>query len=197
MAPSQHKVIFLGDTAVGKTSIVNRIVYGGVNAQHQPTVGIDFFAQTVIRGDKPIRLQIWDTAGQEKFRSLIPSYIRNATVAVFVYDITNQASFDNLKTWHAHTLTLSSPACVVVGNKVDLESARAVPTANGKEYADSISAGFFETSAVAPLNVQELFDAIADIPAPDAAQASEVQPAVEKVDLGKIAPQKPAGGCAC
>jgi Ras-related protein Rab-6A len=197
MAPPRHKVILLGNSAVGKTSIVNRFIYGAVSPQHQPTVGIDFFTRSVLHGDQQISLQIWDTAGQEKFRSLIPTYIRNATIAIFVYDITSQSSFEDLKGWHEQTLNGANPACVVVGNKLDLETARVVPAANGKEYANSISAKFFETSAVTPLNVEELFTAVAAIPAVAVTPALEGQPVVEKVDLGKIAAPGSSRKCFC
>jgi Ras-related protein Rab-6A len=196
MPPAVHRVIVLGDSAVGKTSIINQFIYGAVQAQHQPTVGIDFFSKTLIAGDSQVRLQIWDTAGQERFHSLIPSYIRDATVAVLVYDITSQSTFESVKGWHQRTLDLASPAFAVVGNKVDLEGARAVAGAEARAYAESIGALFFETSAATALHVAELFDRIVAIPTAVAPAAGDQQPEVPKVNLDEIAPP-PKGRCSC
>jgi Ras-related protein Rab-6A len=85
-------------------------------------------------------MQFWDTAGQEGFRSLVPSYIRRANVAILVYDVTSGASFDGLKTWHQSLLDLAVLPCVVVGNKIDLSAPQAVSTADGKEFGGPTSA---------------------------------------------------------
>jgi Ras-related protein Rab-6A len=192
----KHKIIAIGNTAVGKTSIINQFVYGATTAQHQPTVGIDFFAKVVTVGDAPIRLQLWDTAGQEKFHSLIPTYIRTSSVALLVYDITNRQTFDDLKQWHKMVLDTSAPALFVVGNKLDLEASRAVPAEEAKAWAQSVSATYFETSAMTPLNIQELFLAVAEIPLPDdAGGAAEPQPVVQKVNLEDVVTPKKSGGC--
>jgi small GTP-binding protein len=89
-----HQVIVLGSTAVGKTSMISQFVHGPMNQSHQPTVGIDFFVKVVTVGDLNVRLQIWDTAGQEHFNSVTPSYIRKATVVVLVFDITQRSTFE-------------------------------------------------------------------------------------------------------
>jgi len=87
----KHKLVFLGDQSVGKTSIINRFVYNVFDESNHPTVGIDFLSKTIESHDsKRVRLQLWDTAGQERFRTLIPNYIRGSAVAVIVYDITNK-----------------------------------------------------------------------------------------------------------
>jgi Ras-related protein Rab-6A len=192
-----HRVVTIGDTSVGKTSIINQFIHNVFNKQ-QPTVGIESFARKITVGDQTVQLQIWDTAGQERFHSLIPSYVRNSTVAIFVYDITSRQTFDALKQWHKLTLNLANPAIVVVANKVDLESQRVVQSDEGRQYAESIGAQYFETSAVTALNVQELFQAIAEIPASVPLQAVESQqPIVQKIDLEQIAAPTKAGGCAC
>jgi Ras-related protein Rab-6A len=191
-----HKVVVIGNTAVGKTSIINQFVYGTVSAQHQPTVGIDFFAKIVQVQDRPVRLQLWDTAGQERFHALIPSYIRNSTVALLIYDITNRATFDDLKQWHKMVADLATPALIVVGNKADLEADRTVPAEEARTYAESVSAPYFETSAITPLNIQELFTAVAQIPIAEAPVGSvEAQPVVEKVNLDAVVPPKASRGC--
>lgn len=106
LAPlAKYKLVFLGDQGVGKTSIITRFMYdsfdknyqvsssvcGGVNS-FQATIGIDFLSKTMYLDDRTVRLQLWDTAGQERFRSLIPSYIRDSSVAVVVYDITSESN---------------------------------------------------------------------------------------------------------
>jgi Ras-related protein Rab-6A len=197
MPPTHHKVVVLGDPAVGKTSIISQFIYGAATTQHQPTVGIDFFAKALQSGGQEVRLQVWDTAGQERFRSLIPAYIRNASVVVIVYDIALQESFDSVRDWHQRTLDIGKPEFVVVGNKIDLESARAVSTADGAAYADSIRALFFETSARTPTGIKELFDGIAGIPAAEIGPAGDLQPTVEKVNLDEIASARPASWCSC
>mmetsp|Transcript_5111 Transcript_5111/g.2875 ORF Transcript_5111/g.2875 Transcript_5111/m.2875 type:complete len:97 (-) Transcript_5111:1000-1290(-) len=87
---AKYKLVFLGDQSVGKTSIINRFVYDTFDANYGPTIGIDFLSKTINLDDRVVRLQLWDTAGQERFRGLIPSYIRDSSVAVAVYDVTNR-----------------------------------------------------------------------------------------------------------
>ena len=86
---TKYKLVFLGDQSVGKTSIVTRFMYDTFDSTYQATIGIDFLSKTMYLEDRTVRLQLWDTAGQERFRSLIPSYIRDSSVAVIVYDITS------------------------------------------------------------------------------------------------------------
>ena len=87
---TKYKLVFLGDQSVGKTSIVTRFMYDTFDSSYQATIGIDFLSKTMYLEDRTVRLQLWDTAGQERFRSLIPSYIRDSSVAVIVYDITSK-----------------------------------------------------------------------------------------------------------
>merc|ERR1712039_959374 len=96
---AKYKLVFLGDQSVGKTSLITRFMYDKFDTTYQATIGIDFLSKTMYLEDRTVRLQLWDTAGQERFRSLIPSYIRDSTVAVVVYDITNRASFLNTAKW--------------------------------------------------------------------------------------------------
>jgi len=91
----KHKLVFLGEQSVGKTSLITRFMYNSYDANYQATIGIDFLCKTLyLENDKSIRLQLWDTAGQERFRSLIPSYIRDSSAAVVVYDISDRSTFD-------------------------------------------------------------------------------------------------------
>merc|ERR1719263_1669450 len=96
---TKYKLVFLGDQGVGKTCIINRFVYDSFDKNYQATIGIDFLSKTMYLEDRTVRLQLWDTAGQERFRSLIPSYIRDSSVAVVVYDVSNRSSFLNTSKW--------------------------------------------------------------------------------------------------
>jgi len=167
-SPSSHnltkyKLVFLGDQSVGKTSIINRFIYGTFDGKDHPTVGIDFVSKPMFFEDKTIRLQLWDTAGQERFRSLIPSYIRDCSVAVIVYDVTSRTSFANINRWveYVREERGSDVIIALVGNKIDLEDKRAVTTDEGESKAKEHEILFAETSAKADQNVQNLFRTLA------------------------------------
>ena len=185
MSTHSHKIVLIGDSSVGKTSIINQFIYGSVDSEHQPTVAIDFFAKAMKIDNQTIRLQIWDTAGQEKFKSLIPSYIRTSTVAVLVYDITSKASFNNLDMWYKLVIDLANPKIFVVGNKIDLEDQRAVTAEEGKKFADQYQAEFFETSARAPTNITELFNTIARVKIEPPNEVKHLEAAPPKAIDGK------------
>merc|ERR1719362_134270 len=147
---AKHKIAFLGDSGVGKTSLINQFIYGTFSLNHNPTIGIDYLSKIINTGERSIRLQIWDTAGQERFRSLIPSYIRDASAVMIVYDITNRQSFDSIPGWIQHVRELVGEAetlVLLVGNKVDLEENREVSTEEGEAAAREAGLMFFEVSA--------------------------------------------------
>ena len=127
----KYKLVFIGDQAVGKTSIISRFQFDTFDDHYQTTIGIDFVSKTVPVDDGTVRLQLWDTAGQERFRSLIPSYIRDSHVAVVVFDITNRESFESTSKWIADVRAQrgNDVVIVLVGNKTDLAAQRAVTTA--------------------------------------------------------------------
>ncbi|KHN31372.1 Ras-related protein RABH1e [Glycine soja] len=128
---AKYKLVFLGDQSVGKTSIITRFMYDKFDINYQATIGIDFLSKTMYLEDRTVRLQLWDTAGQERFRSLIPSYIRDSSVAVVVYDVANRQSFLNTNKWieEVRTERGSDVIIVLVGNKTDLVEKRASPGA--------------------------------------------------------------------
>ncbi|CAL5382564.1 unnamed protein product [Camellia sinensis] len=135
MAPvsalAKYKLVFLGDQSVGKTSIITRFMYDKFDNTYQATIGIDFLSKTMYLEDRTVRLQLWDTAGQERFRSLIPSYIRDSSVAVIVYDVASRQSFLNTSKWieEVRTERGSDVIIVVVGNKTDLVDKRSLKKA--------------------------------------------------------------------
>lgn len=151
--------------------------------------------------DRTVRLQLWDTAGQERFRSLIPSYIRDSSVAVVVYDITNRASFLNTSKWieDVRNERGNDVIIVLVGNKTDLTDRRQVSVEEGEDKSTKEGIMFIESSAKAGFNIKALFRKLATaLPGMEAAQA---QPAANLIDIKLSAPKKveetPAKPCAC
>ncbi|KAG5850995.1 ras-related protein Rab-31-like isoform X1 [Anguilla rostrata] len=162
MAIRELKICLLGDTGVGKSSIVCRFVQDQFDHNISPTIGASFLTKTVPCGNELHKFLIWDTAGQERFHSLAPMYYRGSAAAVVVYDITKLDSFQTLKKW-VKELKEYGPEDIVVaiaGNKTDLGDIREVPMKEAKEFAESIAAIFIETSAKSAINVEELFKKI-------------------------------------
>ncbi|KPI95120.1 Ras-related protein Rab-6A [Papilio xuthus] len=169
----KFKLVFLGEQSVGKTSLITRFMYDSFDNTYQATIGIDFLSKTMYLEDRTVRLQLWDTAGQERFRSLIPSYIRDSTVAVVVYDITNANSFHQTSKWidDVRTERGSDVIIMLVGNKTDLSDKRQVSTEDGDRKARELNVMFIETSAKAGYNVKQLFRRVAAaLPGMDSAE---------------------------
>ncbi|KAJ3702632.1 hypothetical protein LUZ61_006337 [Rhynchospora tenuis] len=162
-ALAKYKLVFLGDQSVGKTSIITRFMYDKFDSAYQPTIGIDFLSKTMYLEDRTVRLQLWDTAGQERFRSLIPSYIRDCSVAIIVYDVSDRQSFLNISKWveEVHTQRRRDIIIVLVGNKNDLVEQRQVSFEEGEVKAIEIGAIFTETSAKSGFNIKTLFRKVA------------------------------------
>lgn len=182
---SKYKLVFLGDESVGKTSIITRFMYDTFNDAYKVTIGIDFVSKTMYLDDRIVRLQLWDTAGQERFRSLIPSYIRDSSVAIVVYDITNRASFMNTEQWidDIRTERGNDVVIMLVGNKTDSQDRRKVSIQEGEAQANKYGVMFIETSAKAGYNVQALFRKLAmSLPGMD---APAKQPGAVDVDVDK------------
>jgi len=186
----KFKLVFLGEQSVGKTSLITRFMYDSFDNTYQATIGIDFLSKTMYLEDRTVRLQLWDTAGQERFRSLIPSYIRDSTVAVVVYDITNANSFHQTSKWidDVRTERGSDVIIMLVGNKTDLSDKRQVSTEEGERKAKELNVMFIETSAKAGYNVKQLFRRVAAaLPGMD---SSENKPETDTVDLKVAVPQQ-------
>ncbi|KAF2573184.1 hypothetical protein F2Q70_00000626 [Brassica cretica] len=151
-----YKLVFLGDQAVGKTSIITCFMYGNFDTNYQATIGIDFLSKTMRHEDTTFRLQLWDTAGQERFKSLIPSYIRDSSVAVIVYDVANKQSFINASKWIEDVRAERGNQVIIalVGNKTDLVHRRQVSIEEGDNKARELGALFIETSAKAGFNIK-------------------------------------------
>uniref|UniRef100_A0A4W3I4T9 RAB41, member RAS oncogene family n=1 Tax=Callorhinchus milii TaxID=7868 RepID=A0A4W3I4T9_CALMI len=158
----KFKLVFLGEQSVGKTSLITRFMYDSFDNTYQATIGIDFLSKTMYLEDRTVssnvRLQLWDTAGQERFRSLIPSYIRDSTIAVVVYDITNLNSFQQTSKWidDVRTERGSDVIIMLVGNKTDLADKRQVSMEEGERKARELNVMYIETSAKAGYNVKQV-----------------------------------------
>ena len=155
-----YKLIFLGDQYVGKSSILNRFYQDKFEQDYQATIGLDFHSKNVNINGTPVRLLLYDTAGQEKFKSLIPMYIRDANIILVVYDITNKDSFVHTEHWVNETKDLKREDAifVLVGNKIDLEENRIVQVKEAEDFANEKGFLFYEVSAKTGDKIEELFN---------------------------------------
>ena len=162
---NRQKIIFIGDIYVGKTSIINVLMGQKFNNEYEASIGVDFFSKTIKYKGKTIKLQIWDSAGQEKFRSLIPNYIRGSSLVFIVYDVTNRKSFDNLQSWIDFVNNIENANIVILGNKIDLESQRQVSTDEVQKFCSEKNYEFYEVSAKEDNNLNNmLFNSVAGLP---------------------------------
>ena len=154
------KYIIIGDAAVGKSNLLLRYVHGQFKPEYQLTIGVEFGAKNINISSKVFRIQIWDTAGQENFRSITRAYYKNSVCALVVYDISSRDSFNNVTSWIEDCKNQSPKTIfmVLVGNKCDLEDKRQVSYEEGKELADKNELLFFESSAKDGINVEEIFE---------------------------------------
>jgi len=153
------KYIIIGDTGVGKSCLLLQFTDKRFQPVHDLTIGVEFGARMITIDGKQIKLQIWDTAGQESFRSITRSYYRGAAGALLVYDITRRETFNHLTCWleDARQHSNSNMTIMLIGNKSDLEHKRAVSKEEGEQFAKENGLIFIETSAKTAANVEEAF----------------------------------------
>ncbi|MCL7025437.1 hypothetical protein MKW94_021493 [Papaver nudicaule] len=156
------KIVLIGDSAVGKSQILSRFARNEFSLDSKATIGVEFQTRTLVIQHKSVKAQIWDTAGQERYRAVTSAYYRGAVGAMLVYDITKRQSFDHIPRWleelrgHAD----KNIVIILIGNKCDLESQRAVPTEDAKEFAQKEGLFFLETSALEGSNVESAFSTV-------------------------------------
>ncbi|XP_028843151.1 ras-related protein Rab-37 isoform X1 [Denticeps clupeoides] len=159
-----HKVMLLGDSAVGKTCVLVRFKDGAfLGGNFIATVGIDFRNKVVTVDNMKVKLQIWDTAGQERFRSVTHAYYRDAQALLLLYDITRKSSFDNIRAWltEIHEYAQKDVVIMLLGNKSDMAAERVIRPEEGEKLAKEYGVPFMETSAKTGANVELAFLAIA------------------------------------
>jgi small GTP-binding protein len=154
------KVVVLGDHAVGKTSLLSRWHQGTFDLRQQSTIGAAFILTDFVYNSESYKLQIWDTAGEERFQALAPIYSQNAKGAILVFDLTRRESLEDLPRWRS--CLLEDIPIVIVGNKCDLEHARKVMYFDGSSAAKQMGADYFEASAALGLGVEEAFRQVAE-----------------------------------
>ncbi|PVI04270.1 hypothetical protein DM02DRAFT_611686 [Periconia macrospinosa] len=196
------KVIILGDSGVGKTSLMNQYVNKKFSASYKATIGADFLTKEVLVDDRLVTMQLWDTAGQERFQSLGVAFYRGADCCVLVYDVNNSKSFDTLDSWRDEFLVQASPMdpenfpFVVIGNKIDVEeSKRMISQKRAMTYCQSKGGiPYFETSAKEAVNVEQAFEVIARqaLAQEEVGDFNSDFPETIPIDFNK-----PDNGCAC
>lgn len=153
------KIVSIGDSGVGKTNLLLRFTRNEFRLESTATIGVEFANKNVEVDGKVIRAQVWDTAGQDRFRAITSAYYRGATGALLVYDIAKYESFQNVEKWLKELRAYTEPSIAValVGNKMDLRHLRAVPTEEAAAFAEKNGFLFIETSALDSTNVESAF----------------------------------------
>ncbi|KAG6533621.1 ras-related protein RGP1-like [Zingiber officinale] len=156
------KVVLIGDSAVGKSQLLARFARNEFSIDSKATIGVEFQTRTLAIDEKTIKAQIWDTAGQERYRAVTSAYYRGAVGAMLIYDITKRQSFDHVARWLEELRSHADRNIVImlIGNKSDLGSLRAVPTEDAKEFAQRENLFFMETSALEATNVESAFQTV-------------------------------------
>lgn len=195
MNPEVVKVVLLGDSGVGKTSIINRFMTGKYSESLKPTIGAAFVSKNVVVDGHNLELRIWDTAGQEVYRGLAPMYYRSAQIAIIVYDVTNSPSYESVDYWlqELKKNLKGSTVIMICGNKSDLYDDRVVHDDHAKLLAAQNGALYCETSAASGTGINHLFDLSISKMLKDS-QESTLTTKTDEVDLNNT---KKQGGCSC
>lgn len=184
--PLTVRVVLIGDTQVGKTSLIHRFVRSSFENQQKSTIGAVFHTYEQEVNGKQVVMQIWDTAGQEKYRSLGPIYYRNSAAGIAVFDMTNSESLPNLANWikefRRHT---ENPLLFIVGNKIDIEDQLQVTKDDAQKFAtENEATGIFFTSAKTGDNVIEMFQEVFNKLVSSGKVAIETAPSLKDQESG-------------
>ncbi|OHT16293.1 Ras-related protein Rab-22A [Tritrichomonas foetus] len=155
------KIVFIGESGSGKTSIVSRFINDTFSEDLSPTIGASFINKTISYQEKNVELSLWDTAGQEAYRGLMPMYYRNAIAAVIVFDVTKQESFNKVQSWIDELKNACDAITMIIcGNKIDLEDKRIITTSDAQNLANIHNINYCEVSAKENIGIQMLFQKI-------------------------------------
>ncbi|XP_066936936.1 ras-related protein ORAB-1-like [Clytia hemisphaerica] len=156
------KILIIGDSGTGKSSLLIRFCDDFFSDKFISTIGVDFKIKTIALDEKLVKLQIWDSAGQERFRTLTTTYYRGAHAIIIVYDVTDRSTFVNIGTWLAEINKNATENVIIalVGNKCDIQE-RQVEYEAARAFADRLGVLFLETSAKEDINIQRLFNELA------------------------------------
>lgn len=202
----RFKLLIIGDCGVGKSSLLRRFVDGEYAAEYTATIGVDFAQRVCTIDDKKVKLQIWDTAGSERFRAVTSGYYRGAHGVIVVFDVSDRRSFDHVRYWltEAGKYAPESARRMLVGNKCDIAGpGRVVPRQEALDLADGLGVPLVEASAKSAENVEEAFDALARairasatraMPAPSIEQPPRAPSSVGS-ELGAAVAVRPRGIC--
>ncbi|XP_064995373.1 ras-related protein RIC2-like, partial [Musa acuminata AAA Group] len=153
------KLVLIGDSGVGKSNLLSRFTRNEFNLESKSTIGVEFATRSITVDGKILKARIWDTAGQERYRAITSAYYRGAVGALLVYDVTRHTTFENVSRWLRELRDHTDPNIIImlIANKSDLRHLIAVPTEDGKAYAEKESLYFMETSALEATNVDNAF----------------------------------------
>ena len=179
-----YKVLLLGDSTVGKTCFLLRYCDKTFQEAHLSTIGLDYRLKSMtLQSGKNIKLQIWDTAGQDRFRAITKNYYKGANGIILIYDVTNRQSYENVKNWITQIREEANPNVVIylAGNKVDVsEEEKVVKTEEGKKIAEEFNLPLYETSAKNGVNINRIFEELVE----------KVDEIYSKLELPKIDQKK-------
>jgi len=194
------KIIILGDSGVGKTSLMHQYVSKKFDNRYKATIGADFLTKDVEIDGQAVTLQIWDTAGQERFQSLGSAFYRGADACILVYDVTQQDSFAHLTSWmEEFNIQAGKRDCVLIGNKTDLVDKRQVATKTAQSWCQKNDDGirYFETSAKENTGVEEAFLSVATAALKKKASVEDDVALPTAVNLNQPKQAKKDDGCPC
>ena len=196
------QILLIGDSSVGKTSLIQRYANGIFKEEYLATVGLDYYTKQEMINNINVLVKLWDTAGQERFKALTPNYFRNAEGVVLAYDVTNSESFENLKFWinsiksNLGEKNIFIPI-IIIGNKIDMEDMRDITKEDANKFAKENNYKYFETSAKTGEGVDEAIrDLVNQVLAnSDKNEAAKGERKSVKIEDNKDNNQKKKGCC--
>ena len=162
MDPIKKKVVILGDSSVGKTAFINRFVMGVFTENTRPTISAAYKSRSTISKGLELEIQFWDTAGEEKYRSLAPIYVQDAFMAILMFDVTNRESYQSIELWYELSQSRGTIPVIILGNKNDLDDRFTSVSTLENEISEKYNSVYLDISAKLGMNVEPSFQAIVD-----------------------------------